>query len=362
MVKGPKPALILGGGVAGLTAAQELSRNGIPVVLVERERTLGGHAARWACMATDRCLKCSSCLVMDVKRDVLQDPRIRIVTLATLESASRQNGTIQVLVSPIAVAGGDDKTERNGPEGETLAEKAAWEVDALFLATGFDPFPAQTKPMLRYGELKSVLSTVDLDQVLREDRLGSLPVAADREPRVAFLQCIGSRDREAGRDYCSQVCCKTSLRMAARILHEKPEWQLTVFYIDLQVMGKGFRQFYRSLEGRVRFVQGVPSEVLEAENGQAALVYEDPLQGMVRTETFGLVVLAVGMVPGRDAPGLAGLLDLELEKRGFLQRVQGEQDSRLYSFGACCAPTDIQGARRQAMAAVGRYLSLRRSV
>ncbi|MEW6443793.1 MAG: FAD-dependent oxidoreductase [bacterium] len=356
-----KPVMVLGAGAAGLTAALALARNRIPVVLVERESVLGGQAGRWACMATERCEKCSSCLVGDTKAAVLKEAGIRIVTRAALESASRKNGGLRVSIAPVEAAACNGGLPPESSEGEPLAKSVNLNVDALFVATGFEPFPARGKPMLRYGELGAVVTTVDLDAALREDRIGSLAGASDPKLRVAFLQCVGSRDREAGRDYCSQVCCKTSLRMAARLLHEKPEWEITVFYIDLQVMGKGFRSFQRSLEGRVRFVQGVPAEVLEAEGGQAALVFEDPVQGAVRTETFGLVVLAVGMLPGRDTADLAGRLGLPVQKGGFFRKAWGENDSRVYSFGACCAPTDIPGARREAMAAVGRYLAAGRS-
>jgi heterodisulfide reductase subunit A len=230
-------------------------------------------------------------------------------------------------------------------------------VDAIFVATGFEPFPAEEKPLLQYGILDAVTTTVDLDQVLLEDCIDTLPTAGIEEPRVAFLQCVGSRDREAGRDYCSQVCCKTSLRLAARLLHERPEWKITLFYIDLQVTGKGFRESYRFLESRIRLVQGVPSEVLRTEGDKASLVFEDPATGELKTEPFDLIVLAVGMLPPADAAELSGLMQIQLERRGFFQGTAGENGSPFYTVGACRAPADIPGTRRQAMDAVARYLS-----
>lgn len=353
------PVLILGGGIAGLTAAGELARNRVPVLLLERESRLGGHTARWACMATEKCQKCSACLVMDAKQKVLEDPLVRVYTCGDLDDVSIGNGSVRVRATPLqersaGYRGGDDKRE-----GEVLNAPVDWEVDALFVATGFTPFPAREKPLLHVEEFSQVMTTEDLDQVIREDRLSTLSVAGEPKPRVAFLQCVGSRDREAGRDYCSQVCCKTSLRFANRILHERPDLELTVFYIDLQIMGKGFREFYRSLKGRIRFVQGVPSEVLSAEGDQIALVYEDPAQGELKTESFGIVVLAVGMLPCDGSVRLAKILDLPLERGGFFKKVLGDKGSRLYSLGACCSPIDIPGARQQALEAVGCYLTQR---
>ena len=204
--------------------------------------------------------------------------------------------------------------------------------------------------------MDAVVTTADLDRLILEDRIPSLPVAGHPSPKAAFLQCIGSRDREAGRDYCSQVCCKTSLRLAARLLHERPEWAITIFYIDLQVFGKGFREFHRRLKGRVRFVQGVPSEVLPAEDDRAAVVFEEPDTGDLKTEAFDLVVLAIGMLPPENAADLAGVLQVPLERRGFFQETAGGTRPHVYAVGACRGPTDIPGARRQAMGAVGEYL------
>ncbi len=355
-----RPVLVIGAGVAGLTAAEELARNDVNVLLLEKQDKVGGHAARWACMATDRCQKCSACIVSDLKRRVLEDPRVQVYTGGRLEGLSFKEGCIRAGAVPVRGPGEPGPGAGLRAEGRPLRERVGWEVDAVFVATGFEVFPADQKPLLHYGELDAVITTADLDRALREDRIESLPGAASPQPRAAFLQCVGSRDREAGRDYCSQVCCKTSLRLAARMLHERPEWAITVFYIDLQVFGKGFRQFFRSLQGRVGIVQGVPSEVLPAEGNRVSLVFEDAASGALRTEAFDLVVLAVGMLPSKDSAELSGRLHIPLESRGFFRQTNGARGSRVYAVGACTAPTDIPGARRQAMEAVARYLASRK--
>ncbi len=351
-----RPVLVLGGGIAGLAAAEELARNRVEVLLLEKQLQVGGHASRWACMATDRCQKCNACTAADSKRRVLENPLISVYTGGRLEALSTGEGAIRVEAVPVEGAGGPSAREGAQTEGQVLSEPLAWDVDALFVATGFEVFPAEEKPMLLYEESDAVMTTADLDRAILEDRVPSLAAAGNPEPSVAFLQCVGSRDREAGRDYCSQVCCKTSLRMAARLLHEDPNWAVTVFYMDLQVFGKGFREFYRSLEGRVRLVQGVPSELLPAEGDKVSLVFEEPGTGVLRTEVFDLAVLAVGMLPPRDAADISGILKVPLDGRGFLPKSFGGNGDRVYTIGACRGPTDIPGSRRQAMDAVARYL------
>ncbi len=359
-MKREKPVLVLGGGVAGLTVAEELARNCVEVLLLEKQAQLGGHAAHWACMATERCQKCSSCLVADIKQRVLENPRIQVHTGGKLAAVSVTGEAVQAEAIPVLQKNGGSGDGGEGIEGRFLRERVGWEVDAVFVATGFETFPAEQKPFLHYGELDAVMTTADLDRAILENRLDSLPAAGNPNPRIAFLQCVGSRDREAGRDYCSQVCCKTSLRLAARLLHDRPEWAVTIFYIDLQVFGKGFREFYRALEGRVRLVQGVPSEVSPAEEDKVSLVFEEPATGALKTEAFEVVVLAVGMLPPGDAAELSGLLHLPLERRGFFQKAAGANGSRFYTVGACRAPTDIPGARRQAMEGVAQYLASRK--
>ena len=345
--------------MAGLTAAGELARNGVSVLLLERDPRLGGHAGRWACMATGDCRKCSACLVEDARASILEHELVQVHTGGTLAGLSRNGGGMEAQVVPHG-ADADAEGVAAGAaevEGVPLREATTWEVDAVFVATGFDPFPAEGKPMLLYGENPSVITTVDLNRLVREHRLDSLPGMQGDGMRVAFLQCVGSRDRVAGRDYCSQVCCKTSLRLASRLLHDHPAGEITLFYIDLQLCGKGFRSFYGGLAPSIRTVQGVPSEVLPVEGDGAALVFEDPDSGETRTETFDLVVLAVGMVPAAGASALAAGVGLARARGGFFEPTEGPAEGPVYIVGACKGPVDIQGARRQAKEAVARYLT-----
>lgn len=360
MTKESRPVLVLGGGVTGLTAAEALAAASVPVVLVDRAQELGGHAGLWPCMATHMCQKCSACLLEDAKKSVTESRLVEIFTSWRLDKCTRSNGGFRIEAVPAELPQSGLRGERVDCRAgrSSLQERRTWDVDALFVATGFRPFPAEKKPMLGYGKIPQVLTTVDLDLLVKEERIRSPWPDPKGNRKVAFLQCVGSRDREAGRGYCSQVCCKTSLKLAGKLLAERPDVEITIFYIDLQIHGKAFRKFFRELKERVRLVQGVPSEVLPSGPDGAALVYEDPATGAVKTESFGAVVLAVGMVPDEEADRVASLLGLARGAGGFFTASDGTDD-RVYPIGACQAPTDITGARRQALSAVARYLASR---
>ena len=168
-VKREGPVLVLGGGVAGLTVAEELARNSVEVLLLEMQSQVGGHGARWACMATDRCQKCSSCLVADIKRRVLENPLIEVHTGGKLAAVSAAGESVRAEAIP-ALEKGEASGEGSGRiEGRFLRERIGWQVDAVFVATGFETFPAEQKPFLHYGELDAVMTTADLARGIPEE-------------------------------------------------------------------------------------------------------------------------------------------------------------------------------------------------
>jgi len=159
--------VVIGSGIAGLRAATALADIGLQVTLVERAKRLGGHAAEWACMATDACAKCSACLVQDQMGKALRHPRIRVILGAEVRSCAGAIGDYRLSLVPASSENGQRLT---WPE---LLLSGPQEVmgSAVVMATGFDAYNAAASPMLGYGQLEGVLTTRDLDEVLREDDL-----------------------------------------------------------------------------------------------------------------------------------------------------------------------------------------------
>ena len=201
-----------------------------------------------------------------------------------------------------------------------------------------------------------MITTADLDRLLREDDLGSFAPQGDAPLRVAFIQCVGSRDRKSGREYCSQFCCRTTIRLVQRLRYLRPAVEATVFYIDLQIMSKEFGTFYDRAREEVRFIQGVPAEVCCGETEGTLRVYS-VAPDTDRTEAFEFdrVVLAIGLAPTPSHPELSQALGIELNELGYFPangsgRALGNGRSGVFFAGGCAGPTDIQGSCRQALA------------
>ncbi len=344
--------LVVGGGVAGLTVATALADRGLSTVLVERSTELGGHAAGWACMATDECARCSACMIEDAIRKALDHPGLRIFTNAGLDGVTGRAGAYEVSLSPFgtgAIACG---------RRAALVLGSPHKIDArcIVLATGFDVYDPSVEPLLGYGRLSGVLTLKDMDAALRRDELDSVLPESGDALRLGFIQCVGSRDRVNGRGYCSQFCCRASIRMLNRLLYLRPELQAVVFYIDLQLMSKEFRVFYERAKERVQFVQGVPAEVYASGKDSTLKVYGSaPGEDKARAFEFDRIVLATGISPASSRQQLRDLFGMDEDSFGFLS--VPDEEKGIFAAGACAGPTDMQGSMRMAMATASRVAS-----
>ncbi len=362
--------LVIGGGVTGFTAASFLEESGMNVVLVERRGSLGGRAANWACMATDRCGKCSVCLVEDGKRELQARAAVRVVTHADVRSVAGAKGDFTVDLEPVNSA----PEEPGDSKDHALNAEMRVHCQAILLASGFEPYDPGENPLLGYGRFEEVVTLADVDHDLLENGLDAFLPESMESPEVAFIQCVGSRDPQAGRGYCSQFCCKASLRMMKRLKHLRPDLEITNFYIDLQIMGKEFRQYFAEMKERFTFIQGTPAEVLrprrilpesDGESGteesrrNVRLVYTDHRTGKIEEKRFDRIVLAIGQTPGESTKQLMERLELECNEFGY-PAANGDgpalTSSRpgVYLAGACAGPADIPLSRLQAMAAAHR--------
>jgi heterodisulfide reductase subunit A2 len=309
---------IIGGGVAGLAAAEILARSGLLVELFEKNATLGGHAAQFTCKATERCVKCGACTVNDFMRRTSGAPTIRFHLNSTIESIVLESG-----FTIISAAESGIRQVR---------------VDAVLLATGFQAFDPRHTPY-GYGHLQNVLTNLDVERRLKRDLRLTRPSDGKPPQKLAFIQCVGSRDAQLHHLWCSKVCCSSALRMAQRIRHLHQDTQVTLFYIDIQTFGKDFQMFYERMRKDLRFVRAIPGDIVAAEDNGCKISYFDPTSGRAEEAVFDMAVLSVGVTPGADHPRFAQWLKWPLSPEGFFDNAT--RPPGIFSAGAATGPMNI---------------------
>jgi len=311
--------LILGGGVAGMAAARSLRHQDLSVHLVEEQEQLGGKAALWSCMATDTCENCGACLSQEMAQEV----------------AGQDNLSLHLKTKIAALGKTDQGVEALLTSGKTIA------AARVIMATGFSPFDPAKLPSLHWETNQNVITTAELNSLLKDGGLETL-LKKNPTPRIAFIQCVGSRNRELGKDYCSQVCCKISLGHAQKLLHLIPDTRITLFYMDLQIIGKEIRRRFEKLSREINLVQGIPAEILEDPDTHGlTIVTEDRTRQSRVASQFDLVVLSVGMEPALGLSKTTALLEAVPNGWGFFDTKDAAIADDLHIVGCAKGPKDI---------------------
>jgi len=223
----------------------------------------------------------------------------------------------------------------------------------IVVATGFEAFDAHLKPEFGYGVYPQVITTLDFERLAA----GELTVNGHKPQKVAFIQCVGSRDPSCGHSYCSRVCCMVTAKQAYTVREQLPDAEITVFYMDVRAFGKGFEEFYdRVREEGVLYRRGNPSEINR--RGERVVVRaEDTLLGEPIELEADLVILAVGMTPRASAPAISSLLKLARSQDGFFMEVHPKLRpvdtaiAGVFLAGTCQGPKDVTETIAQARAA-----------
>ncbi len=242
------------------------------------------------------------------------------------------------------------------------------EVGALILAPGFRPFDARQKPEYGYGRYPNVITSLEFERVLSATGPfgGHILRPGDgQEPKkIAWIQCVGSRDASIGREYCSYVCCMYAAKQAIIAREHDPRIEPAIFFIDFRAQGKGFDRYYeraRDVHG-VRFIRSMISRVVQdpgTHNLELNYVGED---GRIRTEEFDLVVLSVGLSPHPATRQLAQVCGIATDTWGFVEsppfKMVETSRAGIFTCGVFQSPKDIPETVGQASAAAGAAATL----
>ena len=337
-----RPVLILGGGPAGLAAAHSLATVGRECIIVEKEDRLGGAPI----LSGYAKLVPSGVWAQDaiggmVKR-VEADEKVRILTRTRVEEFAGSPGDFHARLS----------------NGDNVA------VDAAVLCSGFTHFDSINKPEWGFGTFEDVVTTTQVEQMISSGQGVRCPSDGRKPQRVAILLCVGSRDRQIGREWCSKICCTVSSNLAMEIREELPDCHVYIYYMDIRTFGLYETKYYwRSQEEfKVKYIKARIAEVTS--DGEKLIVKgEDTLVKRPITIPFDMVVHAIGMDPNVDNPAIAGAFGVELEEHGHI-RAGNRYGSMghttrpgVYVAGAATGPETIDDSIAQGHAAAMAVLS-----
>ncbi|NIR86237.1 CoB--CoM heterodisulfide reductase iron-sulfur subunit A family protein [Candidatus Bathyarchaeota archaeon] len=416
--------LVIGGGISGIQASLDLASRGIKVYLVEKSPSIGGRMAQLD--KTFPTLDCSICILAPKMIECSHHPNIHLLTYSEVKevSGSAGNFVVNVLKKPryldekkctgcgvciehcpvevpnefdeklgmrkaiympfpqavprVVTVDKDNCLECGLCEGVCQAgavdlgqqpEEVNLNVGAIVIAVGFDLFDPSEIPAYGYGRYKNVITALELERLLcASGPTGGhlLRLSDGRIPKkIAFVQCVGSRDIRFGNTYCSSICCKYSAKDAVLVKEHHPDAHVCIFYIDLRAFGRGFQEFINRAKSEfgIKFIRASPGEIMEdPATKDLNMWYEDTVARRIENLVFDLVVLCPALVPRTDAKELAKVLGIDIDKYGFFKasdNITSPVDTTvpgIFACGYCLGPKtgDIPDSIMQGSATAAR--------
>ncbi|NPV09629.1 MAG: CoB--CoM heterodisulfide reductase iron-sulfur subunit A family protein [Anaerolineae bacterium] len=380
-------AVVIGGGFAGMAAAQRLLRAGVETHIVERAPTLGGLPAWLGFMfPTGACLLCRSgddhgsgcprpaigpefnalcphsllhvhtgCQALAIEGEYpafrvsvrrVEGDSLRGTPAQLLSRGPLDEGPLPPGFGPSAAVAGKSA----GPAEFTL------EAGAVILATGGALFDASRAGEFGYGRFPGVLTGLDFERMVSRNgpMEGQIVGPQGQRPRrIAWFQCVGSRDED--RDYCSAFCCMYATKQAVLAKQSDPEVECKVFMMDDRVFAEGFASRYAQAREQygIAYERCRPSSLKrDARTGELYFRYVNNRDELV-TERFDMVVLSVGLEPATDALALLGSSTAEVPFLPGTSAFRPGETSRpgVFACGGASGPKDMADATAEAAAA-----------
>jgi heterodisulfide reductase subunit A len=409
--------LVVGGGIGGMQASLDLAESGFYVYLVDNAPTIGGVMAQLD--KTFPTNDCSMCIMSPKLVETGRHLNVRILSNAEVEKVEGTPGhfTVTLTKKPryirldkctgcgecakhCPVSAIDTYNERMSKRaaiyikypqaipkvflidrelciGCGLCERVCLakavnygdqqtsetiEVGSIILSPGYEVFDAHLRQEFGYGSYPNVVSSIEFERLLSATgpHRGHLlrPSDGTIPERIAFIQCVGSRDSNCGNDYCSSICCMYATKEAIIAKEHVHFVKPTIFYMDVRAFGKGFDAYYERAKSEygVRFIKCMVSRVREQFKTKNLLITYLNEGGNFVDEEFELVVLSVGMVPSKQTIEMAKRLGVETDAYGFCKTKPFEPTSTsrpgIYVCGAFQGPKDIPETVSQASGAV----------
>lgn len=420
--------LIIGGGIAGIQAALDLADQNIQAYLVEKKPSVGGHMAMFD--KTFPTLDCSACILTPKMVELEKNPNIHLYTYSEVIGieGSIGNFKVKIIQKPRYVQ--EDKCKSCGDCADICPIEVGNEFDrgfgirkaiyipfsqaiplvytidkdscincklcsnvckakaidydqepqiielnvsAIILATGYDLFDVNFKKAYSnygYGKYSNVITTLDFERFLNVTGPSCghpIRLSEGKIPKkIAFIQCVGSRDPNQGKAYCSRICCMASIKQAILAKEHIIDCDSYVFYIDLRTFGKGYEEFFNLAKERygINFIRGKVSEIIEDSKTKNLIIkVENTELGEFINIDVDLVILSAGTVISNGSIQIREILENKfqipiIDNDGFFIQLHPEVSSTetnipgILATGFAVGPRDIPDTVAYSSAAV----------
>jgi heterodisulfide reductase subunit A len=415
--------MVVGGGISGVQTALDLADSGFKVYLVEKRASIGGTMAQLD--KTFPTNDCSMCIMAPKLVAAGRHHNIELITNTDLEEIDGVPGDFRVTLKqktfrvdkskctgcgvcaekcPVETSDEYNEGMRKrkaifvmypqavpllfcidkkacigcGVCAEECRAKAVVydkpdealevRVGAIILSPGFEEFDARIKKEYGYGVCRNVVTSIEFERMLSATGpyFGVVMRPSDGEipKKVAFIQCVGSRDEKVGNPYCSSVCCMYAIKEAIIAGEHTKGLEPHIFFMDIRAVGKEFEDYRERAEKEygVKMHRGTRVASVEEDPVTKNLLVRYSANDQIETEEFDLVVLSVGMRPAADAEKLSRRLDFKLNRYGFCETDIYDplctSRSGIFVSGSFASPKDIPTTVAEASGAAAKAGSL----
>jgi heterodisulfide reductase subunit A len=371
-----KSILVIGGGIAGISAAIEIADKGYEVTLIEKSPSIGGHMAQLS--KTFPTLDCSACTLAPKMVYVSQHPNVKIITMSEPIAVAGSPGNYDVLIKkrpryvdedkctscgecakvcPVRIPSKFDEgltqersiylpfaqaipnsyvidkenclffnrgvcklCERfckgNAVDFEQEEETFELNVGAIVVCTGYEQIDSSIFGQYNFGKHPNIVTNLQFERIA----IQGFGRPSDGKPprKVAFILCAGSRDAEKGVKYCCKIGCMNAIKESILLDKAVTNAESWIFYTDIRAHGKGYEEFYATArEHKINFVRGRVADIIPLNPDKILVRADDTLLGTRVQETFDLVVLQAAIIPRSGTQELARVIGIPTGSDGF---------------------------------------------
>jgi heterodisulfide reductase subunit A len=340
-----RPIMVIGGGPAGMEAVRGIADLGYKVVLIEKRDILGGtpEHSNYAALTPD--FRDAGEAMAEMASAVQGNENVDIRTNTVVTNAEGEAGQFKVTVQS------DDKTEQ-------------LDIGAVIIATGFTHFdPGRETQQYGYYEYDDVLTLVDLEKMLKTGEVLT-PSTGEPPKSLCFIQCVGSRDRQIGNEYCSKVCCGVAAKESIEVRKLVPDCKVFIFYIDMRMYGYWENEIYWPSQEKykVNYIKGIATQITR-KGGRLLVRGEDTTMGRPMEVPMDMVILSVGMESSPGTQEMAGTFGVALNKYKFIDAIGGCLNTvttsvdGVFACGAATGPADLEDSVSSASAAAMKAIT-----